>query len=77
MKTVVRLIDPHAMTLSLIMKKNVVSIGMDECLKSALEACTDARIRHLPFVDEENMLVGILTDTDLHRCLVELLEEGG
>jgi CBS domain-containing protein len=22
-------------------------------------------------------LVGILTDSDLHRCLVELLEEGG
>ncbi len=69
MKKAVRLIDPHAMTLSAIMKTNVVSIGMDECLKSALEVCTDARIRHLPVVDEENALVGILTDRDIRYHL--------
>ena len=65
----VRLIDPSVMTLSLIMKTDVVSIGMDESLKSALEVCTNRRIRHLPVADEEGTLVGILTDRDIRYYL--------
>ena len=65
----VRLIDPSAMTLSSIMKADIVSIGMDESLKSALDMCTDRRIRHLPVVDEDGTLVGILTDRDIRYYL--------
>ena len=65
----IRLIDPSVLTLSLIMKTEVVSIGMDESLKSALELCNERRIRHLPVVDEEGTLVGILTDRDIRYYL--------
>lgn len=65
----VRLIDPSGMTLSSIMKADVVSIGMDESLKSALELCTNRGIRHLPVVDDEGGLVGILTDRDIRYHL--------
>ena len=65
----VRLIDPSAMTLSSITQADIVSIGMDESLKSALEVCTDRRIRHLPVVDENGALVGILTDRDIRYYL--------
>jgi acetoin utilization protein AcuB len=65
----VRLIDPSLMTLSSIMKTEVVSIDMDESLKSALELCTNRGIRHLPVVDEAGALVGILTDRDIRYHL--------
>lgn len=62
-------IEPGTMTLSRIMKTGVVSIGMDATLNAALEICSDQGIRHLPVVDEENRLVGILTDRDIRYHL--------
>jgi acetoin utilization protein AcuB len=62
-------IDPIALTLSALMKSPVVSIGMDESLKAALDLCNSRRIRHLPVVDENKSLVGILTDRDIRYHL--------
>jgi len=62
-------IRPSIMTLSSIMTTDVVSIGMDESLKKALEVCTERRIRHLPVVNEDGAIVGILTDRDIRYHL--------
>ncbi len=62
-------IDPVSLTLSSIMKTEVVCIGMDESLKDALDACMARRIRHLPVVDDNRCLVGILTDRDIRYHL--------
>jgi acetoin utilization protein AcuB len=62
-------IEPDVMTLSAIMKTAVASIGMDATLAEALELCAERRIRHLPVVDEEGRLVGILTDRDIRYHL--------
>jgi acetoin utilization protein AcuB len=64
-----RSIEPEVMTLSAIMKTAVVSIGMDATLAAALELCAEQRIRHLPVVDEEGRLAGILTDRDIRYHL--------
>jgi acetoin utilization protein AcuB len=64
-----KLIDPVNLTLSSIMKSDVVSIGMDESLKTALDLCMSRRIRHLPVVNEQGSLVGILTDRDIRYHL--------
>jgi acetoin utilization protein AcuB len=64
-----RLIKPDITTLSVIMTTEVVSIGMDESLKAALDMSNDRRIRHLPVVDENSALVGILTDRDIRYHL--------
>jgi acetoin utilization protein AcuB len=61
----VQYLHPPAATLSTIMTTAVISIGMDATLSSALELCVDHGIRHLPVVDEQNRLVGILTDRDI------------
>jgi len=66
---VIRQIDPAGMTLSLIMKTDVISIGMDEPLKAALDLCTNRGIRHLMVVNDEGALVGILTDRDIRYHL--------
>lgn len=62
-------IDPIALDLSAIMTSPVVSIGMDETLQAALDLCMSRRIRHLPVVDEDKSLVGILTDRDIRYHL--------
>jgi CBS domain-containing protein len=48
-----------------IMTRDVVCINMDTTLGKALDLCSQKRIRHLPVLDEDNRLVGIVTDRDL------------
>lgn len=47
-----------------IMTKNVLTIGAGETLTRALELMRDRRIRHLPVLDSQKNIVGILTDRD-------------
>jgi acetoin utilization protein AcuB len=60
-----RSIEPASIKISSIMKSPVITIGMDETLNSALELCNSRKIRHLPVVDENDRLAGILTDRDI------------
>jgi acetoin utilization protein AcuB len=62
-------IDAALTAVSAIMKTGVISIRMDATLETALEVCAEKEIRHLPVVDEQNRLVGILTDRDIRRHL--------
>lgn len=47
------------------MTKDVVCIDMDFTLGKAIELCSDKKIRHLPVLDENNRVAGIVTDRDL------------
>lgn len=40
-------------------------IDMNTTIGDCMQVCEDKRIRHLPVVDEQNQLVGIVTDRDL------------
>lgn len=46
------------------MTKNVLTIDAGEPLAKALELMRDRRIRHLPVLDSQKNIVGILTDRD-------------
>jgi CBS domain-containing protein len=48
-----------------IMKSDVVCAGLDFTLGNAIDLCEEKRIRHLPIVDENKQLVGLVTDRDL------------
>ncbi len=52
-----------------VMTEDVVCIDMDFTLLKAIELCSEKRIRHLPVLDEDNRLVGIVTDRDLRYFL--------
>ena len=52
-----------------VMTEDVVCIDMDFTLLKAIELCSEKRIRHLPVLDENNRLVGIVTDRDLRYFL--------
>jgi CBS domain-containing protein len=57
------------MRVSEVMSRNVVTIeGSDSC-RDAVTRMHRARVRHLPVVDRDGHLVGIVTDRDLRHRL--------
>jgi acetoin utilization protein AcuB len=68
--------DKHGMVAELqahgldrVMTKDVICIDMDFTLGKAIELCSEKRIRHLPVLDENGRLAGIVTDRDLRYFL--------
>ncbi len=56
-------------TIADIMTRHVITVGMDDEV-SLMETLLETRgIKHLPVVDEENKLVGIISDRDLRDAL--------
>jgi CBS domain-containing protein len=58
-----------------VMHSMVVSMSPSDTLGEAIKACTDWRIRHIPVLDDEGELVGIVSDRDIRlavgRSMVE------
>ncbi len=60
-----------------LMTSTVVTLGRNDALRSADDIMRLGRIRHLPIVDEEGKLVGIVSQRDLfHSGLVRALGYG-
>ncbi|CCH49576.1 CBS and ACT domain-containing protein [Pseudodesulfovibrio piezophilus] len=62
-----------------IMTKKVTTIREDETVEKAAVLMLEGRFGSLPVVDENNVVVGIITDTDVFKVLVEIsgIYEGG
>jgi acetoin utilization protein AcuB len=56
-------------TIKNIMTEQVVCLGTDDNLASAMEAMKNGKFRHVPIVDTEGVLVGIVSDRDVLRYL--------
>ena len=56
-----------------VMHTQVVTISPDEPLLVAARQMIDKRIGGLPVLDDNGKMVGILTETDLLRVLIDLL----
>lgn len=52
-------------TIAEVMTPGVERIHMDTPLGQAMELCSEKKIRHLPIVDDQEKLVGLVTDRDL------------
>jgi len=61
---------------SRIMIQNPITVPEDALLMDAARMLHNSKFGALPVV-RDGRLVGILTDTDILRCLVELLVQGG
>ena len=57
------------MRVSDLMSRNVVTVGASDSCRDAAAKMHGARVRHLPVVDEDGALVGIVTDRDLRHHL--------
>jgi len=61
--------------LSDVMSLNVVTASPEEPLSAIADRMREAGVRHVPIVDAEGRPVGIVSQTDLLRHLVECLRE--
>ena len=52
-------------TVDELMTLEATCLEMDTSIGDCMEVCADKRIRHLPIVDDQNQLVGLVTDRDL------------
>jgi acetoin utilization protein AcuB len=57
------------MFISKVMTRNVVTIDKDADISQAQEKMSKHLFRHLPVVDENNHLIGIVTDRDIRSVL--------
>lgn len=51
------------------MKTELVTLGATETLREAVRLELQRKIRHIPIVDADGKLVGIVTDRDIKRAL--------
>ena len=67
------------MFISKSMTRKVITIDKDADIAQAQEKMSKHRFRHLPVVDEDNRLIGIVTDRDIRSAMPSryLPEEGG
>jgi acetoin utilization protein AcuB len=57
------------MFISKVMTRNVITIDKDADIFTAQEKLFKHRIRHLPVVEKNNLLIGIVTDRDIRSAL--------
>lgn len=62
-------------TVSSIMSAPVVTIGLDFDIDDAMSIMTNSRIRHLPVVDDDGLLVGLVSIGDVVKAKLSALEE--
>lgn len=55
-----------------VMKKNLVTIEINETVRKAAQLLSDGIFHSLPVIDKDRHLVGIITSTDLIRYLAKL-----
>lgn len=59
----------HKHTTNQVMTKNLVTISAYEPIAQARDLMDEKKFRHLPVVDKEGMVVGILSDRDVNRAM--------
>jgi CBS domain-containing protein len=60
-----------------IMSSNVLSIKCTDPILKAYDLMLNNNIRHLPVVDEQKSLVGILSERDIQRAMILSLNQSG
>ena len=62
---------PDPVTVKEWMTQPVTTIGADEPVREATELMRTRKIRHLPVVEREDRLIGIVTDRDLRQTIFD------
>jgi len=55
-----------------IMKKDVVSLGVNDNISNALKTMIDKNIGGIPIVDDDNVVVGIVSERDFVRTVADI-----
>ena len=60
---------------STIMSRDVVTVGPESDIDDAMSIMTASRFRHLPVVDDQSQLIGLVSIGDIVKAKVATLEE--
>lgn len=66
--------EPAALEVSAVMTPDPVCVAETASLLEALKLARAHHVRHLPVIDHEGMLVGMVTHTDMINVYVDILE---
>lgn len=58
-----------------LMTAAVVTVGMDTDLDDAMETMTSSRFRHLPVVDDDGLIAGLVSIGDVVKAKLSALED--
>ncbi|MBH0230172.1 acetoin utilization AcuB family protein [Halobacillus yeomjeoni] len=58
-----------------IMNREVITLSPDETIETALKLLHKHHIRHIPIVDEENRVIGIVSDRDVRDASPSIFEK--
>lgn len=58
-----------------IMTGNVVQVGPEDTVDHCMQLVTDRRLRHLPVVDGDGRVVGVVSIGDLVKAVIEAQQE--
>jgi CBS domain-containing protein len=58
-----------------IMSSPVVTVGPQDAVRHCMELMTERRIRHLPVIDEDGRMIGVVSIGDLVRAVIEEQQE--
>jgi CBS domain-containing protein len=72
--------DPRGMPVREIYSRDVIAVTPDDKLKDVVSIMADNQVRRIPVVDEENHLVGVISQADIaleakEKIVGELVEE--
>jgi CBS domain-containing protein len=72
--------DPRGMPVREIYSRDVIAVTPDDKLKDVVSIMADNQIRRIPVVDQENHLVGVISQADIaleakEKTVGELVEE--
>ena len=72
--------DPRGMPVREIYSRDVIAVTPDDKLKDVVSIMADNQVRRIPVVDEENHLVGVISQADIaleanEKTVGELVEE--
>jgi CBS domain-containing protein len=72
--------DPRGMPVREVVTTEIVTVGPDQDLSDALQIMAANQVRRLPVVDEENRLVGVVSQADValeakEKSVGEMVEE--
>jgi CBS domain-containing protein len=74
-KVVVKQLDPATTTVSAVMTSPVIPIDQDADVADALQIMIDKHIRHLPVIDHDGKVLGMLSMRHIMREQIEILKQ--
>ncbi len=74
-RVVIKNIDPQTTKVSEILTKNIITIGINDSLTTAVDRMKKNKVKRLVAIDENGYLVGIVSNSDVIKQFLEIKQK--